>query len=80
MINPMTLLKLKPMIEQFHERHPKFVGFLNAAPAYIGKDGYVEITITSPTGEVAKTSIRVAQEDTEMFDALGQLLGAEQKS
>ena len=80
MMNPMAFLKLKPLIEQFHERHPRFVGFLNAAPAYIGQDGYMEITVTSPAGEKAKTSIRIAQEDVELFDALGQLLGAEHKS
>ena len=78
MINPMALLKMKPLFQQFREHHPKFVEFLGYAPQHLGEECLLEVSITQPDGEKAVTNIRISQEDLELVGQLKELLGANQ--
>lgn len=75
MINPMAFLKIKPLFEQFRERHPRFVEFLGAAPQQLGEDSILEIKIKSADGFTTKTNIRISAEDLELIEQLGSLTG-----
>lgn len=75
MMNPIALMKLKPLFEQFRERHPKFVEFLGFAPQQLGEDSFMEIKITRADGYTTKTSIRVSAEDLDLVEQLRQLTG-----
>ena len=77
MINPMAFLKIKPLFEDFRERHPKFVEFLGFAPQQLGEDSLLEVTITRADGFTTKTSIRVSAEDLELVEQLKSLTGQE---
>ena len=75
MINPMAFLKIKPLFEQFRERHPKFVAFLGVAPQELCEDSVMEIKIKRADGCTTKTSLRISAEDLELVDQLRQLTG-----
>lgn len=73
-MNPMNFMHLKPLIEQFHERHPKFVEFFGYAGQHIEEDSLLEISITDPSGSKIVTNIRITQEDLEFVEQLRQTL------
>ena len=75
MMNPMAFLKIKPLFEQFRERHPRFVAFLGAAPQELGEDSLLEIKIKRADGFTTKTNIRIYAEDLELISQLGALAG-----
>jgi hypothetical protein len=75
MMNPMAFLKIKPLFEQFRDRHPKFVAFLGAAPQELGEDSLLEIKIKRADGFTTKTNIRISAEDLELISQLGALAG-----
>lgn len=80
MINPMAFLKIKPLLGQFRDRHPRFVEFLGAAPQQLGEDSLLEITIKSADGYTTKTNIRITAEDLELVEQLKSLTGQTDKS
>lgn len=73
-MNPMALMKLKPMLEQFSQRHPRFVQFFGAATPYLGESSKLEIRITDPSGKTIKTNILASPEDLELLGQLRSLL------
>lgn len=73
-MNPMTLLHLKPMFEQFRERHPKFVQFFGYAGTHLKEDALLEISITDADGKKIVTNIRLTQEDIELGNQLLELM------
>jgi len=73
-MNPMNFMHLKPMIEQFRDRHPKFVEFFGYAGQHIGEDSLLEISITDASGSKIVTNIRITPEDLEFVDQLRQTL------
>ena len=79
MMNPMALLKIKPLFEQFRERHPRFVEFLGAAPQQLGEDSYMEIKIKRADGYTTKTNFRVSADDLELMEQLRSLMGQGQE-
>jgi hypothetical protein len=75
MVNPIAFLKIKPLFEQFRERHPKFVGFLGVAPHELTEDSVMEIKIKRADGYTTKTSLRISAEDLELVEQLRELTG-----
>lgn len=75
MMNPMALLKIKPLLGQFRERHPKFMEFLGFAPQHLGEGSLIEVTITQADGYTTKTNIRITAEDLELVEQLKELTG-----
>ncbi len=73
-MNPMSLMRLKPLFEQFRERHPKFLMFFSAAGQCVTEESLIEISVTSPEGKKMITNMRVKQEDLALFDELKDLM------
>lgn len=73
-MNPMALMHLKPMLEQFRDRHPKFVQFFGYAGSHLTEDSLLEISITDAEGKKIVTNMRVTPEDLEMYNTLQNLL------
>ena len=74
-MNPMGLLKIKPLFETFCKDHPKLLMFFSAAGAAVDRDSVVEITITTSQGQTMKTNIKVNENDLALFQELGKMLG-----
>lgn len=73
-MNPMALLQLKPLFEQFRDRHPKFVQFFGCAGQSLGENALVEISVTDPEGKKIVTNMKITAEDLELYQNLQSLL------
>lgn len=73
-MNLMSVMQLKPMLEQFKERHPRFVEFFGYAGQSVGEDSLIEISVTDPQGKKIITNMKVTPEDLELFQELRGLL------
>ncbi|MBQ2264117.1 MAG: hypothetical protein IJ265_02440 [Oscillospiraceae bacterium] len=74
-MNPMAMLHIKPMLEKFRDRHPKFVQFFGYAGKSISVGSVLEISVTDPEGKKIVTNIRVEQEDIDLFQQMLSLTG-----
>lgn len=73
-MNPLQLLKIKGMWEDFTKRHPKFPLFLNAvSQSSITEGTIIEITIKKPDGKEFTSNLKLTKEDMELFDKLKDL-------
>lgn len=71
MINPMVLLKLKKMWEDFREDHPKLVPFAKEIRAGYLKEGTVfDLTVKDEQGNALNGSFRLSGKDVELFSDL----------
>lgn len=71
MINPMKLMQIKGMWDQFTSNHPKFPMFLSAVNSRGIKDGtIVDITVIDPDGEKMQTNIKISASDMQLFEQL----------
>ena len=76
-MNPMALMKLMQMKNQFSAAHPKFEAFLKMMFSRKLEEGTVlEMTITRPGEEPVTSNIKVSQSDIEMFEELKKLMGS----
>ena len=73
-MNPMTLLHIKPMLEKFQERHPKFIQFFGYASQTLDEGSLIEISITSSNGTKAVTNIKLSAEDLELGSKLKEII------
>lgn len=70
-INPMQLLKIKGLWDQFTERHPKFPAFLKALGQGAVTEGSVfEITVTTPDGRKISSNLKITAEDMELIEEI----------
>ena len=70
-IDPMQLLKMKGMWDQFTQRHPKFPAFLKAmTQGAITEGSVIEITVTTAEGKVISSNLKVSKEDMEMVEEM----------
>ncbi len=72
--NPMSIMRLKPLFEQFRDRHPKFLQFFAFAGQHVREESLIEISVTSPDGKKMVTNMRVKHEDLELFDELRSMM------
>lgn len=77
-MNPLAMLKIKPLLEGFRDRHPKFVQFIGygAAP-YVKEGGKFEIVITPPDGKGVKTNFVISKEDLELLGMFKSMISKE---
>ena len=69
--DPMQLLKMKGMWDQFTQRHPKFPAFLKAmTQGAITEGSVIEITVTTAEGKVISSNLKVSKEDMEMVEEM----------
>ena len=74
-MNPMALMKLMKMKNQFSADHPKFVAFLKLILSRPMEEGTViEMTIIRPGEESVTANMRVNQSDLAMFEELKTLM------
>ncbi len=73
-MNPLALMHIKPLLQGFQERHPKFIQFLGYSVQALGEDSLLEIKITSADGTKAKTNLKITKEDLELMDKLKELV------
>ncbi len=74
-INPMQLLKMKGLWDQFTGRHPKFPAFLKAMSQGAITEGSVfEITVTTPEGRKISSNLKITNEDMQLFEELKKSL------
>jgi hypothetical protein len=73
-MNPLVLMRIKPLLEGFQERHPKFIQFFGYAGQNVDEGSLIEISVTSADGRKAITNIRIAQEDLELMEKLKELM------
>ena len=76
MINPMAVLKLKPLVESFRNNHPKFGPFLSAAGA-MKEDSILEMKVTTPEGQTIISNLKLTADDLALFAELRSLLSSE---
>lgn len=68
-INPMQLLKMKGMWDQFTQRHPKFPAFLKAmTQGAVTEGSVIEITVTTADGRRISSNLKVTKEDMELVE------------
>ena len=73
-MNPLALMHIKPLLEGFQERHPKFLQFFGYASQNTSEDSLLEIKITSADGRKAVTNLRVSKEDIELINKMHDLV------
>ena len=75
-MNPLTMMRLKTLLESFKTKHPKITLFFSAASNYIGIDSVLELTVTTTDGKSLCTNMKVTQEDLELLQLLKEQIAA----
>lgn len=66
----MKLMKLKPRLEEFQQRHPKFLQFFQYVGQQVTEDSLIEISVTSADGRKTVTNLKLTQEDLALISDL----------
>ncbi len=72
-MNPMKLMKIKPMLEKFGMNHPKVPMFFQRASQSIEEGTVIDISVTTVSGENFRTNMRVTADDLELLKQLKEL-------
>lgn len=62
-MNPMSIMRLKPLFEKFRNNHPKVPLFFAAASQSVGEGSVIEIKVTAPDGKNLVTNMKVTSDD-----------------
>lgn len=76
-MNPLGLLKLKPLFERFTQDHPKMLMFFAAIAGSVDKDSVLEISLKSSDGQLMKTNILINDNDVELLNELKKAITKE---
>ena len=74
-MNPMMLMQIKGMLDDFKRNHPKVPMFFNAAAQSIGEGSIIEMAVTSPDGKKICTNMRVTAEDLKLVEQMKNMSG-----
>lgn len=69
-MNPLEMMKIRPLLEKFRMNHPKVPMFLQSAAGKIQVGSVIELSIKTPDGDTIVTNIRVTQDDIELAEKL----------
>lgn len=69
-MNPLALIKLKPLLKSFKENHPKFLMFVRKALKETDEGSVVEVKITTADGQEFFTNMKINQQDMELFNEM----------
>lgn len=72
-MNPVQLMKLKGNFVDFKKRHQMLTKFVKKIGGTMENGTVIEIAVTSPGGETAKTNMKVTQEDMSFFESIRKL-------
>ena len=76
-MNPLGMLKLKPLFETFCQNHPKLLMFFGATADSIDVGSVLEISLKNSDGQIMKTNILVNENDVELFEELKKMISKE---
>lgn len=76
-MNPLGMLKLKPLFETFCQNHPKLLMFFSASADSMDVGSVLEISLKNSEGKTMKTNILVNENDIELFEELKKLISKE---
>lgn len=65
-MNPLALVKLKPLLKSFKENHPKFLMFVRKALKETDEGSVVEVKITTSEGKEYFTNLKMSEKDMEL--------------
>lgn len=75
-INPMQLLKIKGLWNEFTGRHPKFPAFLKAlGQGAVTEGSVIEITVTTGNGQKISSNLKITAEDMALLEEIKNGLG-----
>ena len=74
-MNPMMLMQIKGMLDEFKRNHPKVPMFFSAAAQSIGEGSIIEITVTSPDGKKICTNMKVTESDLRLVEQMKSMSG-----
>lgn len=69
-VNPMKLMQLRGLEDQFKKNHPRVEPFFAAAAAAVDEGTVIDVTMTTAAGDTLRTNLRVSAEDMEMIQKL----------
>lgn len=69
-MNPMALMQMKSLLDEFKKNHPKIPMFFTAASKSIGEGSIIEINVTTSDGKKLNTNMRVTAEDMKLVQQL----------
>ncbi|MDE5772029.1 MAG: hypothetical protein K2I06_10460 [Ruminococcus sp.] len=69
-MNPLALMKLKPLLKAFKENHPKFLMFVRKALKETDEGSVVEVKITTSDGQEFFTNMKITQQDMELLNEM----------
>lgn len=75
-MNPMAMMKLRPLLEQFRADHPRLPQFLHTAATGMDEGGSIDMKVTNAAGQKIEASIRLTANDIALFNALRELLSS----
>ena len=74
-MNPMMLMQIKGMLDEFKRNHPKVPMFFSAAAQSIGEGSIIEITVTSPDGKKICTNMKITESDLRLVEQMKSMSG-----
>lgn len=74
-MNPMMLMQMKTMLEEFQRNHPKVPMFFKAAAQNIGEGSVIEMSVISKDGKKICTNMRVTADDLKLVEQLKSMGG-----
>lgn len=72
-MNPMNIMKIKGLMDQFSASHPRVPMFFRDASQCIGEDSVIDITVTTAEGKILRTNMKVTAQDLELIGQLKNL-------
>ena len=66
-MNPMAILKIKPIISSFKENHPKFRPFVSTVLKKADAGSVIEIKLTTSQNEKVLSNIKLTEKDIELI-------------
>ncbi len=72
-MDPMAVMQIKVLLDQFKSNHPKVPMFFKAAAHNITEGSIIEINVTSPNGEKLCTNMKISEDDLKLFDQIKML-------
>ncbi|WP_294487973.1 hypothetical protein [uncultured Ruminococcus sp.] len=75
-MNPMAVMKLRPLMERFHPAIPQF---MHTAASGLEVDGFIGLKVTNAAGQKIEANIKLTEEDIELFNSFRELLAEANK-
>ncbi len=75
-MNPLALVKIKPLLKTFKENHPKFLMFVRKALKETDEGSFVEVILPSSEGKEYFTKIKTTANDMELIKEMRNFMNS----